>query len=282
MELVYKDKSGVTKTQDIKDPFRKYKGLDIQYLNRQYSKLTPNVSGRNVSKDKWEEKLQVLYTELPGLRKLHKKITERLPYYIQKISVDMSNTYVISTNLKGAADIKKAATFYNRVTALCGSEVLDAYFYAMQQCRKKNKWYSVGMFLTDVPLDIFFYIVFIKHYNIIYRQKWGLYLNVNKLLPVPIDRSIIECTEQYASNFNIIASKMAKICINNFNGKWIKLGLDKAVKRDLVSLCNDLITGDESTIKEKINLNTSNIPCVDIFLKLDKTNLFYTKDEEEI
>lgn len=282
MELKYKDRSGVEKSEEIKDPFRKYKGLDIQYLNRQYSKLTPNVSGRNISKDKWEEKLQVLCAELPGLKKLHEKITSDLPYHMQKLSISMAELHLKYIDHPSVSTVKRIATFTNRVVALCGTEVLNSYFYAMGQCMKQSKRYTVNMFSRDVPLEVFFYIVFIKHYGTLYRQKWGLYLTINKLMPVPVHVSLVEGTETHESNFDIIASKMAKICVMNFTGNKVKLDLSKALIYHLMSLCDDLINDNEDIVKEKINLNTSSIPCVDIFIKLDKTNLFYTRSEEDV
>lgn len=281
MKLTYKDKSGVTRSEEIKEPFRKYKGRDIQYLNRQYSKLTPNVSGRNVSKDKWEEKLQALCTELPGLKKLHGKVTIDLPYHMQKLSISMIELYLKYINHPSVSTVKRIATFTNRVVALCGTEVLNSYFYALSQCMKKDKRYSINMLLKDVPLEAFFYIVFIKHYSILYRQKWGLHLSINKLMPVPINKSVVEGTEIYEANFDIIASKMAKICIMSFADKKVNLDISKDAIECLVSLCNVLISVDENIVKEKIKLNTNDIPCVDVFLRLDKTNLFYTKDNKE-
>lgn len=282
MKLKYKDRSGVEKSEEIKDPFRKYKGLDIQYLNRQYSKLAPNVSGRNISKDKWEEKLQVLCTELPGLKKLHEKITRDLPYHMQKLSISMTELYLKYIDHSSVSIAKRTATFTNRIVALCGTEVLDSYFYAMGQCMKQSKKYTVNTFLKDVPLETFFYIVFIKYYGTLYRQKWGLHLSINKIMPVPVHTPLVEGTEIYESNFNIIASKMAKICVMNFNDKKVNLNLSKDTVEHLVSLCDDLINIDENVVKEKIKLNTKDIPCVDIFLKLDKTNLFYTKDGGDV
>ena len=282
MKLKYKNRSGVEKIEEIKDPFRKYKGLDIQYLNRQYSKLTPNVSGRNISKDKWEEKLQVLFTELPGLKKLHEKVTSDLPYHMQKLSISMAELYLKYINHPSVSIVKRTATFTNRVVALCGTEVLNSYFYAMGQCMKHSKRYSINMFLKDVPLEAFFYIVFIKYYSVLYRQKWGLHLTINKLMPVPINKSVVEGTEIYEVNFDIIASKMAKICIMNFVDRKVNLDISKDTVECLMSLCNDLISVDEDIVKEKINLNTNDIPCVDIFIKLDKTNLFYTRDGGDV
>lgn len=282
MKLKYKNRSGVEKIEEIKDPFIKYKGLDIQYLNRQYSKLTPNVSGRNISKDKWEEKLQVLCTELPGLKKLHEKVTSDLPYHMQKLSISMAELYLKYIDHPSVSTVKRTATFTNRVVALCGTEVLNSYFYAMGQCMKQSKRYSINMFLKDVPLESFFYIVFIKYYSVLYRQKWGLHLTINKLMPVPINKSVVEGTEIYEVNFDIIASKMAKICIMNFVDKKVNLNISKDTVECLISLCNDLISVDEGIVKEKINLNTNDTPCVDIFVKLDKTNLFYTRDGGDV
>lgn len=277
--ITFQNKTYVSKLIDEKY-FVGYTGVNLTRVNAYLSSLSSNLSGKPISKDKWADKLEVIKTEVYGSYRLYEHMFYLIPLHIKDLHDMIMYTAMIKLNIEeGSRDYQQMSKFYFRVLSNCGSKVLEFYFFTLNRWLHSGGRHTVKEFMTYIPLQGFFDVVFIKLLSVEYRKKWGIHSNIVKIIPMPQARTAYDPhMESLDSQMSSIAHRLSNIIISKFNDKSIGLSIGSDVVDALEALGFKLIGSNEEIVINNILLNNPSIPMYDLFNTLDKTIIFNTKE----
>lgn len=263
-----------------------YGGFNIQYLNRNYSKLTPNVGGGSVKTEAWNDKFEVLCAEVSGLNDLHKHIAIAIPLSIISIASRMTLTWFKQTGQNEHTKetlVNKVNKFYYKLVCTCATKSLDLYFYTLQRYLSRDKRNTVKTFLKFVPPESFFNIVFAKFVSLAFRRQI-LQPNaiLSKMLPPPVCRGDINPMNMYGIQMNSISHKLSTYILDSFdkeNKRKIGVDFSSVTRCELDELTKKIVSDDIDTVNSVILLNTVKVPLTVLFMALDKISIFASVKE---